>query len=54
MHLDVAGFRLSRPHSSRQDGSRIHIDKKPTEMLLNQPIIVSVSRVDERRDGSRW
>ena len=29
------------------------MDKKTTEMLLTQPIIVSVSRVEERRDGGR-
>ena len=53
MPLDIAGFRLSSPHSSRQEGSRIHMDKKTTEMLLNQPTIDSVSRVEERRDGRR-
>ena len=35
MPLRIAGFRLSSPHSSRQEGSRIHMDKKTTEMLLN-------------------
>ena len=44
MPLDIAGFRLSSPHSSRQEGSRIHMDKKTTEMLLNQPTIDSVMR----------
>ena len=44
MPLDIARFRLSSAHSSRQEGSRIHMDKKTTEMLLNQPIIVSVMR----------
>lgn len=34
MPVDIAGFQLSPPHSSRQDGSRIHVDKKTTEMLL--------------------
>ena len=53
MPLDIAGFRLSSPHSGRHEGSRIHMDKKTTEMLLNQPIIVSVSRVEERCDGRR-
>ena len=36
MPLDIAGFRLSSP--------RIHMDKKTTEMLLNQPTIASVMR----------
>ncbi len=53
MPLTIAGFRHSSPHSSRPDGSRIHVDKKTTEMLLNQLIIVSVCRVEERRDGGR-
>ena len=44
MPLDIAGFRLSSPHSSRQNDSRIHVDMKTTEMLLNKPIIVSVMR----------
>ena len=44
MPLTIAGFRHSSPHSSRPDGSRIHVDKKTTEMLLNQLIIVSVLR----------
>ncbi len=44
MPLRIAGFRLSSPHSGRPDGSRIHVDKKTTEMLLNQLIIVSVLR----------
>ena len=44
MPLGIAGFPHSSPHSSRPDGSRIHVDKKTTEMLLNQPIIVSVLR----------
>ena len=44
MPLDIAGFRLSSPPWSRSEGSRIHMDKKTTEMLLNQPIIVSVMR----------
>ena len=44
MPLDIAGFRHSSPHSGRPDGSRIHMDKKTTEMLLNKPIIVSVMR----------
>ena len=44
MPLGIAGFRLSSPHLSRQQGSRIHMDKKTTEMALNQPIIVSVMR----------
>ena len=42
--LRIAGFRHSSPHSSRQEGSRIHMDKKTTEMLLNQPTIASVMR----------
>ena len=44
MPLDIAGFGLSSPPSSRQEGSRIHMDKKTTEMLLNKSIIVSVMR----------
>ena len=44
MPLDIAGFRLSLLHSSRQDGSRIHMNKKTTEILLNKSIIVSVMR----------
>ena len=44
MPLRIAGFRLSSPHSGRPDGSRIHMDKKTTEMLLNQPTIASVMR----------
>ena len=53
MPLTIAGFRHSSAHSSRPDGSRIHVDKKTTEMLLNQLIVVSVCRVEERRDGGR-
>ncbi len=44
MPLDITRFRLSSAHSSRQDGSRIHMNKKTTEMLLHRPIIVSVMR----------
>lgn len=42
--MEIAGFRLSSPHSSRQDSSRIHMAEKTTEMLLSKPIIVSVMR----------
>ena len=28
--------------------------EKTTEMRLKKPIFVSVSRVEERRDGRRW
>ena len=44
MPLEIAGIRLSSPYWSRPDGSRIHMDKKTTEMLLNTPIIVPVLR----------
>ena len=36
MPLDIAGFRLLSPHSSRQDGSRIQMAEKTTEMLFKQ------------------
>ena len=44
MPLDIVGLQRSSPHSSREDGSRIQMDKKTTETTLNKPIIVSVMR----------
>lgn len=44
MALDRSACRLSSPHSVRHEGAQIHLDKKITEMMLGQPIIVSVMR----------
>ncbi len=41
---DIVGLRRSSPHSSREDGYRIQMDKKTTETTLNKPIIVSLMR----------
>ena len=44
MPLDISGIRLSSPHSSRPNGSRIHVDKKPLKCCYKNGCRVRVEK----------